>query len=261
MTKSEFYGDFIRLHKKTGQGLGKILATLAKGIDGELVRVYLDELVEEGLVSCHSDGTSIGHPDAAKWYVPTSGYNVWTDNDHGSSYAGGNLDLVRYYLGALSHDEEPEGRENNAKYLNPSAQLLTQHPGFMMRYAKWLEKNHEDLEELKKLSDIYPGGESNLDDVGIEFMKSRGWFKNNLTVSECIDKSRKANDTDELIIRETTRLISLMENGSGYDKEIKKRKDEIEKIKSELDVRKRVISYMLRFDQNLTIKEASGLVD
>lgn len=259
MTKSEFYRTFIRLQKQTGQGLGKLYATISTGPDAEAIRMYLDELVEEGLISCHDDGTTIGHPDSSKWYVPTSGYNVWTDWDHGSSFAGGNLDLVRYYLGAIDLDTEPEGRENNAKYLHPSAQVLTQHPGFMMRYAKWLEKNHEALEELKNLSEEYPGGEPELDEEGVEFITSREWFKDNLKVSECMDKCRERIDAEAEIIKSTKRLIGLMEESTGYEEEIKKHRANLEETQIQSEVRKKVMSFMMSLDQNLQIKEAIGL--
>ena len=80
MTKSELYETIIDGQRRHGQGLSGIVRAL--GENAETIGEYLDELIEEGLIKRCETGGSLGHPESNRFYMPTTGYNVWEDARH-----------------------------------------------------------------------------------------------------------------------------------------------------------------------------------
>lgn len=259
VTKSEVYAGLIKIQKSTGQGLSGIVRVL--GGDAHLFRQYLDELIEEGLVECFDDGGSMGHPESSKWYMPTKGYNVWKDgveNGNGGRHSESSfLSYVRFYLGIIEHDEEPEGRENLAKWLKPSAQSLIQSPDFMEAYSVWLKRNHEQLEIMKNLDDFYDEPTFVLTEDDINWIKTKAWYLDNKSISDCIELSVKGFNTDEEKLSINKQLVKLYkESGdSKYDDDLKKSLEEIEGHDNNTFRRKRANKWMETLDREKTIQE------
>ena len=150
-TKEEVYKSLIEIHKEHGQGLSGIVRVLDDSIGK-----HLDELIEEGHVVCCDTGGSLGHPESNKFYMPTKGYNVWTDeadDDDNGKY----LPFVRLYLGKLAdesqkeRDDLDENDSNLRRFLNPTASELLEDHG--QEYEAWLEKNKEELGILINLEE------------------------------------------------------------------------------------------------------------
>lgn len=253
-TKSEFYTKVINMYKQTGQGLSGIVFVM--GAEASLFRAYMNEFIEEGLMVCCPDGTTIGHPEASKWYMPTKGYNVWTDEEPGERYKGSNLQLIRFYLGVLELDTEPSiERENLAKYLNPSAQDLIQRPGFMSRYSEWLTKNHEALEEMKNLSNIYPGASLELDEAGKEYIKNLKKYKKNPTVSEVIKLLNDDLNIDHKIVKTTEELVKVMKEAGRSEESIAESESEIKRYTKEMETIQRAIRFLQEQSPETKIQE------
>ena len=161
MTKQEFYKNFIKVQKETGQGLSGIVKVM--GTDTVKFTQYLDELIKEGLVKACDTGNSIGHPETNIFYMPTKGYNVWEDegiDGEYQRYKGRYLRYVRYYLGALPTEAPQdanldENNKRNRKILNPTMDELSENKEFMKDYNEWLERNKSALEEMENLEDDY----------------------------------------------------------------------------------------------------------
>ena len=263
ITKSEVYAGLIKIQKSSGQGLSGIVKVM--GESAHLFRQYLDELIDEGLVECHDGGGSLGHPESNRWYMPTKGYNLWKDgieNGHGGRHSDSSfLTYVRFYLGAIEHDEEPtykdENTRNNARFLNPSAQVLIQNPDFIKGYSKWLERNHEELEIMKNLDDFYDEPTPVITEDDINWIKTKSWYEKNKPISSCLELSVKAFDSDEEKLSINKQLVKLMKQSgdSKYDDELKKALREIENHDADVLRRKRVNKWMETLDSEKTIQE------
>ena len=259
ITKSEVYAGLIKVQKNTGQGLSGIVTVI--GENAQLFRQYLNELIEEGLVECFDDGSSIGHPESARWYMPTKGYNLWKDgieNGNGGRHSDSSfLTYVRFYLGAIDHDEEPDGRDNLAKWLRPATQVLTQTPGFIKNYSEWLERNHEELEIMKNLDDFYDEPTPHITEDDINWIKTKSWYEKNNPISSCLELSVKAFDSDEENLSINKQLVKLMKQSgdSKYDDELKKALREIENYDTNVLRRKRVNKWMESLDGEKTIQD------
>lgn len=263
ITKAEVYAGLIKIQKSSGQGLSGIVRAL--GEDAHLFGQYLDELIEEGLVECHDGGGSLGHPESNRWYMPTKGYNLWKDgieNGNGGRHSDSSfLTQVRLYLGAVEHDEEPtykdENTRNNARFLNPSAQVLIQNSDFMKSYAVWLERNHEELEIMKNLDDFYDEPTVVLTEDDINWVKTKSWYEKNKSISSCLKSSIKGFDADEERLGINKQLIDLYKK-SGADKykdDLKKTLKDIEEHGDNTLRRKRVNKWMESLDVEKPIQE------
>lgn len=203
MSKEEFYKKFIDIQKTSGQGLSGIVKIM--GPDADLMSLYLDEFIEEGLVVACDMGSPIGHPETNIWYMPTKGYNVWEDSE------GDFLTCVRFYLGALESESDDE-KESLARVLNPTMQDCRQNLKFMQEYAKWLKRNEKALEEMKNLDDFYsPSVVTDFTKEEAAWVKERGWYKENKTVEACLKASLEAVEegTDQERIKVNEQLIPL----------------------------------------------------
>ncbi len=178
-SKSEFYKSLIDIHKKCGQGLSGIVR-----VKSSLLGQYLDELIEEGLVKCCDTGGSLGHPESNRFYCPTKGYCVWDDEGDFSA-----LTCVRLYLNILDTE--------SVSPIQPTITDVLRNPTFMETYSKWLSKNEKALKEMIELSDVYPGIDDscsdNLSEKVVDYVKTRSWYKDNLTVANSISQITKGD--------------------------------------------------------------------
>lgn len=255
MTKAEVYKAVIDIQKSSGQGLTGIVTVM--GANSSYLRKYLDELIEEGLVECFNDRSSIGHPESSKWYMPTKGYNLWKDGVENEVNENAYLTYVRFYLGQIDLDDEPEDRENLAKWLKPSAQLLIQDPNFIKGYSKWLERNKEQLDIMTSLDDFYDAPTIEFSNEETEWIKSRGWYEDNLTISECLEKSIEAIDGDKERLKLTKELISLYKRSGKdeYKSELEKANKEVEDFDKNFFKRKKLNKWLENLDSNKSIQE------
>jgi hypothetical protein len=262
ITKAEAYKHVIEITKKTGQGLSGIVKAL--GSDTHLWGKYLDELIDEGLVEVFDDGTTIGHPESARWYMPTKGYNLWKDgiaNGPGNRFDSSRfLTHVRLYLGCVDDRDEVESDDKDAnlkRWLHPSAQMLMQSHEFMKGYAEWLERNHEALEEMKNLSTIYEGATplELLIDGDMDWIKSKRWYKENLKVSECLQASKDQLGNDKEWVCITKEIIKLMEKDDKYQDEANKQKNDLVYHTKDIERRERANTLLMSLDQDGNIAE------
>lgn len=255
MTKAEVYKAVIDIQKSSGQGLTGIVTVM--GANSSYLRKYLDELIEEGLVECFNDRSSIGHPESSKWYMPTKGYNLWKDGVENEGNENAYLTYVRFYLGQIDLDDEPEDRENLAKWLKPSAQLLIQDPNFIKGYSKWLKRNKEQLDIMTSLDDFYDAPTIEFSNEETEWIKSRGWYEDNLTISECLKNSIEAIDGDKERLKLTKELISLYKRSGKdeYKSELEKANEEVEDFDKNFLRRKKLNKWLENLDSNKSIQE------
>lgn len=237
MTKPEFYANLIRLHKTTGQGLTGIVKINSAEISG-----YIDELIQEGLIKANHTGGSLGHPESNIFYTPTKGYNVWEGTNH-----TGNLLFVRIYLGIIPFEAEGP--------LQPGLLHWLRDIDAMGKYTKWLETNTQSLQEMLALDDFYEDKSEpiQLSEKEIATLKEKTWYKENLIVSECLQKSSTSGvANDEEIININQKLIRLYkEDLSRYSKDLEESQAEIDTIRSE---RKRINLWLGQQQQNVPVQ-------
>lgn len=254
ITKAEVYSGLIDIQKNTGQGLSGLVKVM--GETAHLFRKYLDELIEEGLVECYDGGGSLGHPESNRWYMPTKGYNVWKDGIENGNGDTSYLTHVRFYLGQIDHDEEPENRENLAKWLNPSAQILIQNSEFMKSYSEWLERNSEELEIMKNLDNFYDTPTIELSEDDINWIKSRGWYEKNESISSCLKSSIKGFEQDLERLSLTKQLVDLYKKSEDkYKDDLKNSLKEIEDHDKNTLRRKRINRWLENLEGDKLIQE------
>lgn len=255
MTKAEVYKIVIDIQKSSGQGLTGIVTVM--GENASYLRKYLDELIEEGLVECFNDGSSIGHPESCKWYMPTKGYNLWKDGIENERSSSAYLTYVRFYLGQIDLDDEPEDRENLAKWLKPSAQLLIQDPNFIEGYSKWLKRNKEQLDIMTSLDDFYDAPAIEFSKEETEWVKSRGWYKENNSVSECLSRSVDAIEDDKERLKLNKQLIALYKKSDDekYKEDLKKTESEVKNFDKSILRRKKLNKWLETLEREKSIQE------
>jgi hypothetical protein len=114
------------------------------GPDAPVITKAMDELIAEGLIECCDTGGILGHPESNKFYMPTSGYNVWKDDGVDGVYIrhkGRYLHHVRKYLGI----DQSKGLFKYEEYYKTEEGQKD--------YAEWLERNQEPLEIMKTIPD------------------------------------------------------------------------------------------------------------
>lgn len=236
MTKSEFYKSSIQLHKKCGQGISGIVKL---GSDSN-IRTYIDELIKEGLLIACDTGGSLGHPESNIFYMPTKGYNVWEDNGtdgKASNYKGRYLQMVRFYLGALEKEHNPDASVNE-KILSPTMTDAIRNVSFMEEYAKWLKRNENDLKDMLSIDEVYYESEIILTQDEIERAKKYKWYKENLTIKECIKASTKGVENVKERISINKKLVDLYKMDlSKYSESLNKSESEILKDTSDVEFR------------------------
>lgn len=235
MTKTELYKSIIDITKKTGQGLSGTVKVL--GNDSYVISKYMDELIKEGHVVACDTGGSLGHPESNIFYMPSKGYNVWTDDgqssdNYTSRHKGRYLHYIRLYLGCLSENEHPD---ENTKWLNPTASMYLRHPEHMKKYAEWLERNQEALETMLNLD--YIQFDENLNDNSIKYLKELDCYNNNKKCEDCLHYITKQLDLTRQTLRARKDLIYLYKKEANkYSNELKKATSEYEEEKEELTI-------------------------
>jgi hypothetical protein len=248
ITKSEVYKNLINIQKESGQGLSGIVKVADSS---NLYSKYLDELIQEGLVkACHTGG-SLGHYESNVFYMPTSGYNVWEDDGTDGSYSrhkGRYLQFVRLYLGLV--DMGSRGP------LEPGLLTYLQDPDTMKDYSEWLSRNSEQLKIMINLSNVYPGEDSGyLQSTHIEWIKSKDWYKENKTISECLNISQDLINSDNKLHSISKELISLYKtNLSKYGDKIKKEQDSVKKLQKDIELRSHINFWLQSQEQNQKIQ-------
>ena len=250
MTKEEVYNIIVDVQKNTGQGLSGIVKVM--GDKSQYFSEHISTLVEEGLVTANDTGGSLGHPESKMFYTPSKGYNVWDEEKSNSSQ---NLAFVRFYLGIVEDSEEERDEDDMKRFLNPTAKERIQNLGFITRYAEWLGENEEGLIEMLNLEELVVVGVQ-LSDEDIEFIKERGWYKDDKPVKECVSLSKEKCDDYNAIISVQEKLLVLYEDDPTYAQSKKDAIEDIREIKEEtLPQRKRVHDYLSQMDQSTPIQE------
>jgi hypothetical protein len=225
ITKSDVYKSLIDIQKQSGQGLSGIVK-----VKSQEYSQYLDELIQEGLVKANHTGGSIGHPESNIFYMPTKGYNVWEDEGTDGNYSrhkGRYLQFVRLYLGLVSME--------NKGPLEPGLLTYLQDPDTMKDYTEWLTRNDKALKEMLSLSDYYKDDtvvDITLSPDEINWMKSRLWYEENMTIDKCLKGSIEGQSKDDEAISINKQLITLYRtNLSKYGDQLKESEREIDNIK------------------------------
>ena len=237
-TKEEFYKTLIDLHKKLGQGMSGIVKVNSTAYDQ-----YIEEFIEEGLIVACDTGGSMGHSESNIFYMPTKGYNVWTDEGTDGridKHKGRYLTYVRLYLGCLPEESESE-KGSTARIIAPTASDLLESVDYMKVYVEWLERNEKELIILKELDNIYMPKVIKLTKKEITFIKSKDWYKDNETLKVCIKQSNEQLEISNKIIANTEKILDLMSSDkTQYAKEIKKYEKDIKNENNEIIFRKKI---------------------
>ena len=237
MKKSELYSNIIDIQKKTGQGLTGIV-----GLRDIKVQKLLDELVAEGVIKLNIK--YYNHMPNDYWYSPATGYCVWDDEDrHALSY-------VRIYVGAK---DILFGFKDIDIYRNAD---------FMKRYSKWIKKHEDELKIMLDLNDVYMGNDVSTDDFkeklftddDISFIKSKAWYKENLTLSICLDKSNDMLDNYKQHNKISKEILDLYKIKDD-ENEIRKTKSDIERNKVEIKIRTKIKDYLNTLDGSTLIQD------
>lgn len=225
MRKEEVYNLVVDFQLKSGQGLSGI-TTVVGNAQSQSIKRHLETLIEEGLVVKSSSGTSsIGHPSASDWYMPSKGYNVWEDKLGLRA-----LGFVRIYLGILNNSDDVEFTK------------FAQDSELMKEYAEWLQENDQSLKEMLALKPMQVPPVSTefvlnkLKKEEIEYLVSRNWYKNNKSVADALSQLeadlkdyqkllRLVNEIDSLINRQVhsaeTKIQQEENNNRRHESEIK----------------------------------------
>lgn len=261
LTKAEAYKTIIKIQKDTGQGLAGFVKVM--GPDSGKWNQYLEEFVEEGLVIRNDTGGSLGHPESNMFYTPSKGYNVWTDEGTDGEYSrhkGKYLHFVRFYLGILDvkYDEDmDEDTRNKKNWLAPSMTFFLRNPEIMKSYTEWLERNQVALEQMLALDDFYDAPTIDFSEEETEWIKSRGWYKENKSVSECLDSSLSAVGGNNQLKSTTKQLINLYKQSgdSKYDKDLEEAQQKLDQYDIEDFTRKKLNKYLESLDKEKSIQE------
>lgn len=258
MTKEEFYKNLIDLHKKSGQGLSGIVK-----IGNADISRYLDELIDEGLITACDTGGSLGHRETNIFYMPTKGYNVWEDDGVDGvdvRHKGRYLHFVRFYLGALEGDPNKslsKDDENLRKSINPTMLDAARNVDFMKHYAEWLERNEKELKVMLNLDDFYKSPKVEFSEDELKWIKSRETYKKNKIVKDCISDYRKKLEDDKLIIKYSKELLGLYGKRGGASEEQDRQKclKDISNAEKNIITNKKLQNWFDSQDKDLNIQD------
>jgi hypothetical protein len=231
-TKEQLLNDLINVTKSSGQGIPQFV------IDRGGWQDIADELIDEGYVTVHKHKE---HDPALIWYCYNKVYNVEKDT-YGFNGSMLYYSFMRHYL-RIDEDESKGVLPSNSEVVQAN----------MDKYKEWLIENLEGLEAIKNLEEVTIGTE--LLDEQKEYLKSRGWYKDNLTIKESLEKLIDRTQIIEELSHNTEKMIKLMGEHSKYDTEKKKYIKELEEYKFQLKARKKLYSIMDGEDSNIKVKE------
>lgn len=234
MTKTEFHNNIIDITRKLGQGLSGIVIHYMPEM-----QQYADELIEEGKIRKHEKNFS--HLPVDTWYMPTNCYDVWQDELENNNNSA--LFFVRLYLG-----QEDLGLKYTPKEAVRSVD-------FMERYAQWLKLNEKQLEAMVNLVSVEET-ETVLYEKDIEFLKERSWYKNNLSIKDCLEKSLSFSFDEEIGLRK--KLLALYKSDEDscktYSTEIAETEEWFESIPVANRMRSRINNWLSKQDSKVKIQ-------
>jgi hypothetical protein len=230
--KTEFYNSLVQLTKNTGQGLQDIFATTVTNQE------TIDELIEEGHIKSVTMYNSY-LPDEI-WYCLTGIYCV-EETDKRSL---GGYSFMRHFFG-FGDNGLPGSDITNADVVHAN----------MDKYKQWVFDNMEGLEAIKRLEEkeLNP---TQMNDETIEFLKSKQWYVENLSISECLNKSKKKGEDHIEVISINNKLLGLYGDDPKYGDDKVKALSDIEKFTKQGKMRRKFNSLMeLCDDKSMTVQE------
>lgn len=243
MNKIEFYNAIVKTYKKTGQGVPTFIALK---LDPSIV----EELISEGLIKL-VNGRKYNHLPNDEFLCLTKGYCVEEDTEIPSA-----LSCIRLYLGI-----DPIIELGNSKL---SISDALKNSDFMNQYATWLKKNEKSLKEMETIDVIESLGEES-DEIPndvIDYIKTRGWYKSNENVSNCLVEltigdnklTEKESITNQLIGLYDQLMFKNGKTPEGISKK-KEYENDIISYKNEKKIRTKIRTYLLKQNKNSLIKD------
>lgn len=241
-TKVELYKSVVDITASHGQGIPSFMLK-------DEHREALDSLVSEGKVKLVTKTYS--HLPDDEVIVLEGVYSIEEDiseNDAPLSH----FSFLRHLLGVS--DKIP-GLEIDKGMTDTEVCESEEGKPF---YEKWLQENKEGLDallDLKKNPPTYK--ESPLSDSEKNLLTSRGWYKDNLLIRECINQASSTIPDREEQIKVVQNLINLLsEDEDKHAVEIEKHKKDQEENISNLDSRRSLINRMKCMNQNSGVVKA-----
>jgi hypothetical protein len=237
MNKQEMYKAVVQIQKATGQGMSGLVRIQHANV--------IDQLVAEGKIIEYNDGNSFGHPDSSKWYCPADGYNCWKDDG---------LDFVRFYLNCL---EENESGDETYNMIHPTAERLRKDPDFMIKYAKWLKKNKEDLEIMDNLSEILID-DSVLPQEYFDYIKR--FFGEPETVGylkTCIEDRNTLLKENISLLKRIIELRNMKEPSEENINDILDKEKDVKECQEETSKLEYISLYITKYDDNTKFSEVT----
>lgn len=127
-----------------------------------------------------------------------------------------------------------------------------QNKEFITNYSEWLVKNWDKLQEGKNLQPLEEEV-FKLSDEDLEFVKSKKWFTDNLSIKDTFKSIDKGEETSNEELELRSKLIKLYTPGVN-DKEIKEQQLAIDKANKDLLLCKRTRKFLLQFDKSEKIQ-------
>lgn len=223
MNKAEFYNSVVKVYRETGQGVPGFLRGRA------VSERDLNSLIEEGHLK--SVVLSFSYLPDDETICLTKGYCVEAEITKRDTRA---LSYVRYYKGI------EQGLENIG---GPTNAQLGEDKEWLKGYNEWLDKNKSLLEEVIELM---PEGKDSdfLSEKEKEYLRGRNWFKNNLTIRECLKQSRQRTVKEREIIETCDELIVLTRYSEKHKESYNNAVDTKTKAQGSVKIRERVEDFL-----------------
>lgn len=233
-SKAELYNKIVDLYKATGQGLIKL--PQIESMDA------FSELLEDGLVKVVT--TPYTHlPDDVKICL-TKGYCV--------EESGKDSRVLEYMRIYLNHEMIVEVGK-----FNLTLKAAIQDVKLMEGYSKWLTENHEEISEIHNLEYLEDTSDI-LSDETLEYLKTRGFFKENETVAKSINLMINNTELKKKEIELQTNLNDLYIQTGPSEKhkdDLIKGEKNIVEIQIELKKRHQINAWLLKKPQDKKVQE------
>ena len=127
-------------------------------------------------------------------------------------------------------------------------------PELVEKYSKWLSKNIDKLEEIKNIEPLEIG-DGSLSDSDVEYLKERGWYRENKDVGACLTQMSKY-DTKEMLstLNQLIKLQSTPSIKHKYEEELKQNIIDRDNIPKEVLMRKRIKNWLFKQDDTVKIQ-------
>jgi hypothetical protein len=240
MTKAEFYNMVVELYLKTGQGAPGFI-TMKVGTE------LLDELVSEGKLKIITQYYSYLPND--NWICLTGVYCVEEEMAKGNHRP---LDFVRKYLNTPRISPlDKKVDEFFAK--NPAEKIK-----YDKEYEDWFNQNKDELERSFKIQKIEEDDSPYFNEKELNYLKERGWYQSNDKIKDCLDRLSEGDKTNLKHIELLTEMISLKKNPKvkdNYLDSIGQDETELEEVKSENKIRKKIRNFLSSQDKNNKVQD------